>query len=91
MLTNKKWVIEFALLFITLVSITGIREFNFMNEDRARENEFNVLNLIATPGIAIKNKVRVQSDPDKCSAEDSVSNNRKVYGSSGSGRQAAWN
>jgi hypothetical protein len=39
MLTNKKWVIEFALLFITLVSITGIREFNFMNEDRAREND----------------------------------------------------
>jgi hypothetical protein len=91
MLTNKKWVFEFALLFITLVSITGIREFNFMNEDRARENEFNVLNLIATPGIAIKNKVRVQSGPDKCNAEDSVSNSRKVYGSSGSGRQAAWN
>jgi hypothetical protein len=91
MLTNKKWVFEFALLFITLVSITGIREFNFMSEDRARENEFNVLNLIATPGIAIKSKVRVQPGSDKCSAEDSVANSRKVQGSSGSGRQAAWN
>ena len=91
MLTNKKWVFEFALLFITLISITGIREFNFMSEGRARESEFNVLNLIATPGVAIKNKVRVQPGPNKCSAEDSVSNSRKVRGSSGPTRQAAWN
>lgn len=38
MLTNRKWVYEFAVLFTTVISISGICEFKFLHEENKTDD-----------------------------------------------------